>query len=156
MAPEAYLHIISRENAHPAMVFSFKPVFVYFFVDVNNVTFLQSQFSEKETGNIRTTVKKFFQSKFPSRVSSSHSLSLYKPPPVQVNGLMPRLRQIEPFALILSLGPKNVVVVFKLRCCRKYSAGESGCVLGYILHSSSKTVRCGGPGLSFTQADHVA
>lgn len=38
-----HLHIISWEDAQPAMVFPLQPVLVHFFMDIDNVTLLQSQ-----------------------------------------------------------------------------------------------------------------
>lgn len=48
----AHLHIISREDAQPAMVFPLQPVLVYLLVDVNDVTLLQSQLPANQTKDI--------------------------------------------------------------------------------------------------------
>lgn len=52
----AHLHVISREDAQPAVVFPLQPVLVHLLVDVDNVTLLQSQLpagQSKDIGQLR-------------------------------------------------------------------------------------------------------
>lgn len=88
-----HLHIIRWEDAQPAVVFPLQPVLVHFFMDVDNVTLLQSQLPAGESSVYLTGFLSRSSSDPALHTTSPSSLLLTKAPPFPTGSqcTLPRL-----------------------------------------------------------------